>query len=99
MPRLTARQSKVLRAILSGWTLKAHRDLDGAKVYRLHPPRGDIEIVAASTVQSLVSSGLLDSNKKFPAATFWLTEAGRRAAERLGAPKTGAPKVGEPKSD
>ena len=85
----------MLRAILSGWTLKAHRDLDGAKVYRLHPLRGDIETVAASSVQSLVSSGLLDRNKKFPAATFWLTEAGRRTAERLGAPKLGGPKSGE----
>ena len=80
MARLTAAQRRVLRAILGGQTLKAHRDVDGAKLYRLHSLDGGVETVAAGTVQSLVAAGLLDSNKKFPAATFWLTEAGRQAA-------------------
>jgi len=62
-----------------GWTLKAHRYLDGRKEYRLHSLEGDIEVVAPATVQSLAERGLIDSNKKFPAATFWLTEKGRAA--------------------
>ena len=62
-----------------GWTLKAHRYLDGRKEYRLHSLAGEIEVVAPVTVQSLAEHGLIDSNKKFPAATFWLTHKGRAA--------------------
>jgi hypothetical protein len=62
-----------------GWTLKAHRYLDGRKEYRLHSLEGEIEVVAPATVQSLAERGLIDSNKKFPAATFWLTDKGRAA--------------------
>jgi len=61
-----------------GWTLKAHRYLDGRKEYRLHPLHGPSEIVTADLVELLVDQGLIDSNKKFPAATFWLTDLGRR---------------------
>ena len=80
MAALTGEQGRVLRAMASGWTLKAHRDLEGGKIYRLHPLDGEAKVVRAELVQELVARGLLDSNKKFPAATFWLTEPGRRAA-------------------
>jgi hypothetical protein len=70
-------EAKVLEAMAGGWTLKAHRYLDGGKEYRLHALDGASEIVAPETVQSLAEQGLIDSNKKFPAATFWLTEKGR----------------------
>ena len=63
-----------------GQTLKAHRYLDGRKEYRLHALTGESELVAGSTVAALVEGGLIDSNKKFPAATFWLTDKGRAAA-------------------
>lgn len=64
----------------SDWTLKAHRDIEGRKEFWLHPLEGEAQSVDAETVARLVAQGLIDSNKKFPAATFWLTEAGRRAA-------------------
>ncbi len=60
-----------------GWTLKAHRYLDGRKVYQLHALEGGAQPVRAATVEALAAAKLLDSNKKFPAATFWLTPAAR----------------------
>ena len=81
MASLTGEQVRILRAVAGGWTLKAHRDVDGGKVYRLHPLEGTAEVVRAEAVLGLVERGLLDSNKKFPAATFWLTDLGRQTAE------------------
>ena len=75
--RVSTTQRQVLHLIAEGWTLKAHRYLDGRKVYQLHSLSGDSRSVRAATVEALVGAGLLDSNKKFPAATFWLTPAGR----------------------
>jgi hypothetical protein len=81
MAALTGEQVRILRAITGGWTLKAHRDVEGGKIYRLHPLEGEAEVVRAEAVLGLVERGLLDSNKKFPAATFWLTDLGRQTAE------------------
>ena len=64
MPALTREQARLLSAILAGWTLKAHRDLEGRKIYRLHPLEGEPEVVPPALVQRLVARGLLDSNKK-----------------------------------
>ena len=69
----------MLQAMSGGWTLKAHRYLDGRKEYRLHSLAGETTVVAPKTVQALADSGQIDSNKKFPAATFWLTDKGRAA--------------------
>ncbi len=80
--RLTESQYRVLAALAGGWALKAHRFLDGRKLYQLHPPAGPAASVSASTVAALVERGLIDSNKKFPVATFWLTPAGKEAAGR-----------------
>jgi hypothetical protein len=71
---------QILAAMAAGWTLKAHRDLEGSKAFWLHPLEGEAVAVKAEAVARLVEAGLIDSNKKFPAATFWLTEAGKRAA-------------------
>jgi hypothetical protein len=69
-----------------GWTLKAHRYLDGRKEYRLHSLEGTTEVVAPETVQSLAERGWIYSNKKFPAATFWLTDTGRQALSKNASP-------------
>ncbi len=71
-------QRRLLLKIASGETLKVHRDLEGHKVYQLHSLEGHAETIGRELAESLIALGLLDSNKKFPAATFWLTEAGRR---------------------
>jgi hypothetical protein len=74
---LTSAQVELLQAIADGLTLKSHRDLDGHKEYRLHTLDGRSVSVAWEDVETLQSVGLIDSNKKFPAATYWLTSSGR----------------------
>ena len=69
----------LLHVMAKGATLKVHRTLDGAKEYRLHHLDGGVEAVEAQLVDRLVQRGWLDSNMKFPAATFLLTPAGRAA--------------------
>ena len=76
---ISSPELRVLQAMAGGWTLKAHRYLDGRKEYQLHPLDGPSEDVAPEVVKALVDEGLIDSNKKFPAATFWLTDSGRGA--------------------
>ena len=74
---ISSPELRVLLTMAGGWTLKAHRYLDGRKEYQLHPLQGPSENVAPEVVEALVDQGLIDSNKKFPAATFWLTDLGR----------------------
>ncbi|MBI3241532.1 MAG: hypothetical protein HYZ49_04480 [Chloroflexi bacterium] len=76
---LSNAQQKLLLAIADGHFLKAHRDVNGGKVYKLHPLEGEAQEVAPADVEALGEAGLIDSNKKFPAATFWLTERGKAA--------------------
>ena len=73
---LTPAQVELLQAIASGLTLKSHRDLEGHKEYRLHTLDGQSTLVAWEDVAALQSANLIDSNKKFPAATYWLTNSG-----------------------
>lgn len=81
---LTKAQKKVLRALINGWTLKSHRYLDGRKEYRLHPLDGPARPVSRLTVEILKARRMIGSNQKFPAATFLLTEKGKRVAAKLG---------------
>jgi hypothetical protein len=74
---LTPAQIELLQAIATGLTLKSHRDLEGRKEYRLHALAGPSTLLPWEDVEALQSAGLIDSNKKFPSATYWLTEAGR----------------------
>lgn len=76
---LTEAELRLLRAIEAGVRLKDHRDIDGRKRYLLHPLDGGALPVDAGLVHALADAGLISSNKKFPSATYWLTEAGRRA--------------------
>lgn len=81
--KLSDTQQHVLLGLRRGATLKAHRYLDGTKSYKLHLLDGAIETVSNSTMDALKANGLIDSNKKFPAATYLLTEQGRKIAESL----------------
>ena len=71
----------ILRAMLDGAALKAHRTLDGEKTYTLHPLDGTDEIVERAAVETLKRHGLIISNMKFPAATYGLTEEGLALAQ------------------
>ena len=74
---LTGEQQHLLNALADGHTLKVHRDIDGGKVYRLYDLAGAATPIERTLVDDLIERGLLGSNQKFPAATFWLTAAGR----------------------
>lgn len=76
---LTPSQHRVLQAMRDGATLKVHRTLDGEKIHRLHPLDGEPEAVDGAIVRSLITQGLIQSNLKFPASTYVLTEDGVQA--------------------
>jgi hypothetical protein len=80
---LSKTQQRVLVALANGYFLKSHRYLDGAKVHKLHSLAGSAETIRRTTVEHLCNQGLIDSNKKFPAATYWLTEKGKLVAVAL----------------
>jgi hypothetical protein len=82
--RLTTDQRALLVALQQGDRLKVHRTLDGAKSYRLHrlDNSGSTEVDGA-LVDSLVRAGLIESNLKFPAAAFLLTDKGAAAVAPL----------------
>ena len=78
--RLTAVQRRLLLALQAGSSLKVERTLDGEKVYRLYTPDAThSESLPAPLVQNLTRTGLIESNMKFPAATFLLTDKGASA--------------------
>ena len=81
--KLSSAQGHVVRRMAAGWALKAHRDLEGHKQFQLHHPNGSTESVDWDVAESLAEYGLIDSNQKFPAATYWLTENGKAAAREL----------------
>jgi len=76
--RLSASERAILAAMRHGSLLRSHRDMDGQKLFRLHSAEGPLERVDAEDVHHLRQLGLIDSNKKFPVATFWLTDKARQ---------------------
>jgi hypothetical protein len=81
---LSEAQRHVLKALANGLVLKGHRTLDGEKAYRLHDMDGSVlEEIEASVMDLLKDEKLIHSNMKFPAASFLLTEKGRRIAAEI----------------
>jgi hypothetical protein len=75
--RLSAVQQRVLSGMKMGMILKDHRDIDGNKFYRLYMSNDDswdYVDVDANDVHALIDLGVISSNKKFPSATYWLTD-------------------------
>ena len=77
---LTDSQIQLLLAMAHGLRLKDHRDLDGHKRYVLYNSDDVGKPITAQDVEALTDAGLISSNKKFPAATYWLTEEGKKLA-------------------
>lgn len=75
--RIAGMERQVLLAMAHEHTLKSHRDIEGNKAYKLHPLNGPAQVIRPAVVEALYEHGLIDSNKKFPAATYWLTEKGK----------------------
>jgi hypothetical protein len=73
------RRLALLQLMAAGMRLKDHRDIEGRKAFVLHREDDSGVPVEESDVAALVDAGLISSNKKFPAATYWLTENGRHA--------------------
>ncbi|MEZ4657133.1 MAG: hypothetical protein R2911_06145 [Caldilineaceae bacterium] len=80
--KLSTDQIDVLAALAVGAVLKSHRDLDGHKVYRLHPLQGSSLALSPHMVDPLKRHKLIESNMKFPAATYILTDKGRQFVEQ-----------------
>jgi hypothetical protein len=76
--RLSDPQKYLLAAMAQGAQLKDRRDIEGNKSYILRNADGSDKPIAPADVETLVNAGLISSNKKFPVATYWLTEAGKR---------------------
>ena len=77
--KLTTAQRDLLVAMRDGASLKIHRDLDGDKQHLLHPLSGEPEPVDIALVESLRDLELIQSNLKFPAATYVLTDRALQA--------------------
>lgn len=77
--RLAPEQSRILRQLGEGWTLKSHRYLDGKKLYQLHSLTGEVEEVTGLGVEALMEMGYIYTNHKFPANSYLLTEKGRKS--------------------
>ncbi len=82
--RFSSEEKALVRALAAGHMLKDHRFLDGRKQHMLHQLDGATLQVDAALVDRLRRQGVIASNKKFPAATYLLTEKGRRLAARFG---------------
>ncbi len=80
---LSAEAEQVIRLMATGGTLKAHRSVDGEKAARLHPLYGPSIDVSPTAMVQLKQHRLLDSNMKFPAATYLLTPKGKALAAEL----------------
>ncbi len=82
--RLTDEEQQILAALQTGQHLKVHRTPDGNKRYCLHRVDGSVVCdVSPDAAGKLERSGLIESNMKFPAATFLLTEKGNSMAARI----------------
>lgn len=77
------RQAEIdtLISILNGDALRSHRDIDGNKYFYLHSLSGEKVSVNEIVVHLLRKKRLIETNHKFPSATFLLTDSGRRQAE------------------
>lgn len=83
MAKLTPIHWQVLQALAGGQTLKAHRDIEGHKAYRLHALDGTTAEVDWAVAEMLQAEGWIDSNKKFPAATYWLTTKAKTLLQKI----------------
>lgn len=69
---------QILHAVRQGASVKAHREIDGTKIHKVHPLQADAFVVSEAAVRLLEKQGWLRSNMKFPVATYLLTEKGSK---------------------
>ena len=76
-------QRKIIKAMAEGRVLKSRRELDGKKEFIIQNANGQTEVISQNVVNRLRKNRLIDSNKKFPVATFWLTDLGQEVAKKM----------------
>jgi uncharacterized protein YjhX (UPF0386 family) len=82
--KFSAQEKRVLIALAQGIVLKSHRTIEGEKLYQLHAMDGSpLEEIGPEVMERLKEARLIDSNKKFPAASYLLTDRGREEASAL----------------
>jgi len=81
--RRHAKMNALLIALLDGAVLKAHRTLDGEKRHQLYVAGEAARAVDERLVRHLEQKQWIQSNMKFPAATYLLTAQGMVAARSL----------------
>lgn len=74
-------QREILEALADGWVLKSRRELNGNKEFLLQFSNDQSKKINPKMIQKLREKRLIDSNKKFPVSTFWLTELGQEMAK------------------
>ena len=80
---LGSAESSTLVAMAEGWSLRSHRNIEGEKVYKLHSLNDEQVIVQPKSVQLLRTKGLIETNQKFPTATYLLTGVGQIMVQEL----------------
>ena len=78
-----AAEHALLSALIAGAVLKAHRTMNGTKTHKVHRAGQPPQLVNEQVVRRLESQQLIQSNMKFPAATYLLTEEGAAVARQL----------------
>jgi hypothetical protein len=81
---LSSAEERLLLALSAGHILGSHRFLSGRKVFKLTSSIDGSQRVSPAAVESLRRRELIYTNFKFPAATYSLTDRGRRLAAQLG---------------
>ena len=81
---LSDEQQMILVAVFQGAALRSHRDLEGNKMYLLHfGEEGEKREIGRNTTLNLRKKRLIETNHKFPSATFLLTTRGNAIAAKL----------------
>ena len=73
-------QREILEALADGWVLKSRREFNGNKEFVLQFSNDQPIKINPIMIRKLRKKRLIDSNKKFPVSTFWLTELGQEIA-------------------
>jgi hypothetical protein len=73
----------VLSVLWHGGMLRSQRSLDGDKVYHLVTEDGVKTVVDYVVVHNMRAKRLIETNHKFPAAAYLLTELGAQMAALL----------------
>ena len=76
-------QIELLSLLMQGWSLRSHRDIEGHKRFELRSLSGETQPVSLDVVQKMRKKRLIETNHKFPSATFLLTGHGEQVAQTV----------------